>query len=161
MRGWRYFQSFLSLQSDWQGPESPRREQGLCVQVDGGRPLLVFSQAVTLPGNDTSSQGMSQIKPPSPPPASQQMTTPSFQLLIQKPWSRLWVLLLSHPPSVNKSFFFKFYLFLAALGLRCCTQAFSSCGEWGLLFVAVPGLLMLQSTGSRHVGFSSCGMWAR
>ena len=25
------------------------------------------------------------------------------------------------------------YLFLAALGLRCYTQALSSCGEWGLL----------------------------
>ena len=38
----------------------------------------------------------------------------------------------------NKVFFFKLiYLFLTALGLRCCTQAFSSCGEWGLLFVAV------------------------
>ena len=40
-------------------------------------------------------------------------------------------------------FFFKFiYLFLAALGLRCCPQAFSSCGERGLLFVAVRGLLV-------------------
>ena len=27
------------------------------------------------------------------------------------------------------------------LGLRCCTQAFSSCGERGLLFVVVHGLL--------------------
>ena len=39
-----------------------------------------------------------------------------------------------------------FYLFvclvLAALGLHCCAQAFSSCGEWGLLFVAVHGLLI-------------------
>ena len=35
------------------------------------------------------------------------------------------------------------YLFLAALGLRCCAQAFSSCGEWGLLFVAVHGLLIV------------------
>ena len=34
------------------------------------------------------------------------------------------------------------YLFLAALGLRCCAQAFSSCGERGLLFVAVRGLLI-------------------
>ena len=34
------------------------------------------------------------------------------------------------------------YLFLAALGLRCCTRAFSSGGEWGLLFVAVRGLLI-------------------
>ena len=30
---------------------------------------------------------------------------------------------------------------MAALGLRCCTWAFSSCGEWGLLFVAVHRLL--------------------
>ena len=33
------------------------------------------------------------------------------------------------------------YLLLAALGLRCCAQAFSSCGERGLLFVVVHGLL--------------------
>ena len=33
------------------------------------------------------------------------------------------------------------YLFMAALGLRCCVQAFSSCGEPGLLFVAVCRLL--------------------
>ena len=39
-------------------------------------------------------------------------------------------------------FFYKFiYLFLAVLGLRCCVWAFSSCGEWELLFVAVHGLL--------------------
>ena len=41
--------------------------------------------------------------------------------------------------------FFKIYLFnlfLAALGLHCCAQAFSSCGERGLLFVAVCGLLI-------------------
>ena len=38
--------------------------------------------------------------------------------------------------------FILFYLLLAVLGLRCCAQAFSSCGEWGLLFVAVRGLLI-------------------
>ena len=40
-------------------------------------------------------------------------------------------------------FFFKkvFYLFIAALGLHCRTWAFSSCGERGLLFTAVHGLL--------------------
>ena len=31
---------------------------------------------------------------------------------------------------------------MAALGLHCCVWAFSSCGEQGLLFVAVPGLLI-------------------
>ena len=30
-----------------------------------------------------------------------------------------------------------FYLFLAALGLPCCAQASSSCGEQGLLFIVV------------------------
>ena len=45
-------------------------------------------------------------------------------------------------------FFFFFYLFiltyffLAVLGLRCCARVFSSCGERGLLFVAVCGLLI-------------------
>ena len=34
------------------------------------------------------------------------------------------------------------YLFLAALDLRCCTWAFSSYGEQGVLFVAVHGLLI-------------------
>ena len=33
-------------------------------------------------------------------------------------------------------------LFLAALGLRCCVWAFSSCGKQGLLFVAVRRLLI-------------------
>ena len=35
-----------------------------------------------------------------------------------------------------------FNLFLSVLGLRCCVRAFSSCGERGLLFVAVRGLLI-------------------
>ena len=40
-------------------------------------------------------------------------------------------------------FFYKFiYLFMAVLGLHCFTRAFSSCGEWGLPFVAVHGLLI-------------------
>ena len=52
--------------------------------------------------------------------------------------------------SVNESMIFiyllKFYLFLAALGLRCCAQAFSSCSEWGLLFIAVCGLLIVVAS---------------
>ena len=31
---------------------------------------------------------------------------------------------------------------MAALGLCCRMRAFSSCGDWGLLFVAVRGLLI-------------------
>ena len=45
-------------------------------------------------------------------------------------------------------FFFNLfiYLFLAALGLRCCARAFSSCGERGLLFVAVHRLLIAAAS---------------
>ena len=39
-------------------------------------------------------------------------------------------------------YLFLIYLFLAALGLRCCARAFSRCGERGLLVVAVRGLLI-------------------
>ena len=34
------------------------------------------------------------------------------------------------------------YLFLAVLGLHFCARAFSSCGERGLLFIAVRRLLI-------------------
>ena len=56
------------------------------------------------------------------------------------------------------------------LGLRCCVYAFSSCGEQGLLFVAVRGLLIAVASlvvelGARAsvvvaCGLSSCGSWA-
>ena len=63
------------------------------------------------------------------------------------------VSLLPHLPLVTSCFliylfilFYKFiyfiYLFLAVLGLRCPAWAFSNCGEQGLLFVAVSGLLI-------------------
>ena len=44
---------------------------------------------------------------------------------------------------IETTLFFKLInLFLAALGLRCCLWAFSSCSERGLLFDAVCGLLI-------------------
>ena len=49
----------------------------------------------------------------------------------------------------NFCFFFLSYSFiylLAALGLHCCARAFSSCGERGLLFVVVRGLLIAVSS---------------
>ena len=48
--------------------------------------------------------------------------------------SKSWVFL-------NKLIYF-IYLFLAALGLRCCTRAFSSSIERGLLLVIVHRLLI-------------------
>ena len=55
-----------------------------------------------------------------------------------------------------------FILFLAALGLCCCTRAFSSCSERGYFSLQCAGvslqwLLLLWSMGSRRAGFSSCG----
>ena len=38
------------------------------------------------------------------------------------------------------------YLFLAVLGLRFCTQAFSSCSKWGLLFILARGLLIVVAS---------------
>ena len=70
---------------------------------------------------------------------------------------------------------------MVELGLCCCVQAFSSCGEWGLPFVAVAshcsgfsccraqtlrarasvvvacGLSSCGSWTPEHTGFSSCG----
>ena len=59
-------------------------------------------------------------------------------------------------------FGFVLFCFMAALGLRCCTQAFSSCRERGLLFVAVHGLLIAVASlvaehGLQARGLSSCG----
>ena len=41
---------------------------------------------------------------------------------------------------------------MAVLGLHFCVRAFSSCGKWGPLFIAVRGPLLLWSTGSRRAG---------
>ena len=50
------------------------------------------------------------------------------------------------------------YLLLAALGLHCCAWTFSSCGEWGLLFAAVRGLLIaVASLVAEH---ELSGTWA-
>ena len=40
----------------------------------------------------------------------------------------------------------KIFFILAALGLCCCTWAFSSCSKWGLLFVAAHGFLIVVAS---------------
>ena len=57
----------------------------------------------------------------------------------------------------NKFIYF-IYLFLAALGLRCCPRAFSSSGERGLLFVAVRGLLTAVASLVAECGLYACGL---
>ena len=56
-------------------------------------------------------------------------------------------------------------LFLAVLDLDGPARAFSSCGEWELLFVAVCGLLigvtpLVAEQGSRAHRLGSCGTGA-
>ena len=41
---------------------------------------------------------------------------------------------------------FFYYLFLSVLGLRFCARAFSSCGKWGPLFIAVHGPLTIAAS---------------
>ena len=67
-----------------------------------------------------------------------------------------------------------FVVVLAALGLRCCVQAFSSCSKWGATLccgaralrvwasvVAAHGLSSCGTWALERVGFSSCGTWAQ
>ena len=61
---------------------------------------------------------------------------------------------------------FFFFLFLAILGLCFCTRAFSSCGKWGPLFIAVRGpLTIMASLVAEHRlqtrRLSSCGSEAQ
>ena len=58
------------------------------------------------------------------------------------------------------------YLFMAVLGLRFCVRAFSSCGKWGPLFIAVRGpLTIAASLVAEHRlqtrRLSNCGSRAR
>ena len=49
------------------------------------------------------------------------------------------------------------YLFLSVLGLQCRTQAFSSCGERGLLFITVHLILIAVAS---HCGARALGVQA-
>ena len=67
---------------------------------------------------------------------------PRFHRPLPRHWERpQWSFVYNFVFFIFIYLFLKIYLFLAALGLRCCVRAFSSCGERGLLFVAVRGLL--------------------
>ena len=47
---------------------------------------------------------------------------------------------------LKKFTFFFIYLFMTVLSLRFCARAFSSCGEWGPLFIAVRGPLTVAAS---------------
>ena len=74
--------------------------------------------------------------------------TMTFFTELEKNNPKVYMELQNSPKSQSNLFFFLnyfilFYLFLAALGLGCCTWAF---GERGLLFVAVRGLLIVVAS---------------
>ena len=48
-------------------------------------------------------------------------------------------------------------ILLAVQGFHYCVGAFSSCGEWGLLFVVVCGLFIVVAS---RCGAQPLGMWA-
>ena len=59
-----------------------------------------------------------------------------------------------------------FKKFFGCAGSLLLHGLFSSCGEWGLLFVVVQGFLivvasLVVSTGARHAGFSLCSTQAQ
>ena len=54
---------------------------------------------------------------------------------------------------------------MAELGLRFCVRAFSTCGKWGPLFIAVHGPLTIAASLVAEHWFqtcrlSNCGSWA-
>ena len=77
----------------------------------------------------------------------------TFCFIIFSPWMSIFDSV--HLPNLISvhlqfSFFFFFnfiYLFLAVLGLCFCARAFSSCGKWGPLFIAVRGPLFIVMRG--------------
>ena len=50
---------------------------------------------------------------------------------------------------------------MAVLGLRFCARAFSSCGKWGPLFIAVRGPLIIAASLLTERRLSNCGSRAQ
>ena len=78
---------------------------------------------------------------------------PSFPMYPSPPYPLVAIRLFS--TSMTRLLFnFKIYLFMAALGVCCCTWAFSSCS---VLLIAVASLIAEH----RLQGFSSCDAWVQ
>ena len=57
-------------------------------------------------------------------------------------------------------YFWLCWVFVAARGLSLVVVSGGYSSLWCVAF-SLRWLLLLRSTGSRHVGFSSCGTWAQ
>ena len=89
----------------------------------------------------------------------------SMRMIASRQWIYSRALSNSQLCHMLKKFIFIFLFFLAVLGLLCCVWAFSSCGEWGPLFIAVRGPLNIAaSLVAEHrlqtCRLSNCGSWA-
>ena len=74
-------------------------------------------------------------------------------------WIQIWIYMaLSTTGLLLLLIYLLIYLFLAELGLCCCTEAFSSCGEQGVLFVAVRGLLIAVASLVAEHGLQAYGL---
>ena len=79
--------------------------------------------------------------------------------------SHLGILWVKYIDTFSLNYLF-IYLFLAMLGLHCFVRLFLvvMSRDYSLFWCvgfSLWWLLLLQSTGSRHTGFSNCGIWAQ
>ena len=86
---------------------------------------------------------------PSPPAVEARSLNHWTTREVQK--SLIYYFFLNRNPFFKKFIYFIFiylfiFLILAVLGLRFCARAFSSCGEWGPLFIAVRGPLTIAAS---------------
>ena len=76
-------------------------------------------------------------------------------LLQMMPDWKIWFRYLSHAHFLKLA-----NLILAVLRLHCCMSISQVAASRGYSLIVVHRLLLLWSTGFRHLGFSSCGSWA-
>ena len=67
-----------------------------------------------------------------------------FPLLCKSFWVYLTSIILSSRSFLK--FIHSFILIFGFIGTSCCVQAFSSCSKWGLLFLAVSGILIVVAS---------------
>ena len=67
----------------------------------------------------------------------------SFQISY---WLFVFIFLVNFFFFFNSRSFIYLFIFMTVLGLRFCARAFSSCGKWGPLFIAVHGPLTIAAS---------------
>ena len=110
--------------------------------------LFVGSERPAVPGEHglrARASWLDLVTHPSTSPSDASTARTWYTSIALKKCPSIFLAQVTHPFhlfSVLKKNYLFIYLFMAALGLRCCAWAFSSCGEQGLPFVAVRRLLI-------------------